>query len=253
MGDLVKTYRNSGTTNGLPPIILDYCWRIVEIDLLGIRRYLNEMRSSLGTNELITDLKRLWTGHPQTCSEFTQELYRSLTRQFGMAQNWFKRPPSVSPKASVNLLYKAVIREVQETFKYFSTDDSYDEEFDLEIYGELYHRIYDALFVVIYNAAKHGKPSKSLARYFSVEKDRDGRSYLILDISSEIKDTDNADDVNRMLQAATVDVLDAQVRENRSGIPKLRNLAESDENFKVEFLRCVSGRVTVALSYRMAY
>lgn len=252
MSDIVKVFRSQGATNNLPAVILEYCWRIVELDLSAIRSYIKEMKSKLAQNELYSDLKRLSLSDPQLCVAFTTDLQTALNKQFKVALNWFKRPPSVSPKADINLLYKAVIREVQETYQDFYTEADYDEEDDLQLFGEVYHRIYDALFVIIFNAAKHGRPGSPLERDFLFEKSRDERIHLILNISSQIRNEQSEIEVCSMLSPGPAEnISNAQTQENRSGIPKLYNLTLTDQNFSVEHINCAKRKVTIAVSYRM--
>lgn len=252
MSDLLKVFRNQGSTINLPTVLLEYCWRFVELDLLAIRNYIKEMKSILSPNDLSTDLKKSWIGQQNIPIAFSRELQTSLNNQFKMAQNWFKRPPSVAPKANINLLYKAVIKEVQETYPEFYTQVDYDEEDDLELFGEAYHRIYDAFFVIIFNAAKHGKSGAPLERTFLFEKGRHGQSYLVLSISSEIKEDHLEVDVASMLHVGHAeDIVNAQMHENRSGIAKLYNLTMTDNNLCVELIKCSNNKVTVALSYRI--
>ena len=252
MSDLAKVYRTQGATNNLPAVILEYCWRIVELDLSAIRSYIKEMKSKLAQNDLNADLKRLSYSQPQLCVAFATDLQTALNKQFKVALNWFKRPPSVSPKANINLLYKAVIKEVQETYQDFYTDADYDEDDDLELFGEVYHRIYDALFVIIFNAAKHGKHGSPLERNFRFEKSHDGKTHLILNISSHIRDYQRESDIRNMLSPGPAEnITNAQTQENRSGIPKLYNLTLTDQNFSVEHINCADRKVTIAVSYRM--
>lgn len=253
MTDLVKFFRVQGATNSLPTVLLEYCWRIVEFDLIAIRSYIKEMKAQLAINELQNELRKSGYSSPQASAAFFKDLQVAAGKQFKLAQNWFKKPPSVSPKADVNLLYKAVIMEVKETFSDFNTEAEYNEEDIFELYGDAYHRIYDALFVIIYNAAKHGKPKASLERSFLFEKDRADKTYLILNISSIISDSQSDADVNSMLELApNEDIVNAHMHENRSGIPKLHNLKMTDENFSIEHVKCLGRKVTVAISYRMA-
>lgn len=255
MADLIKFFRTQGATSSLPTVLLEYCWRMVEIDLLSIRNYIKQLKSKVALNELNTEIRKVWTGPPQLNGAFARDLQLSINKQFKMAQNWFKRPPSVSPKTNINLLYKAVIKEVQETFNEFQTDSDYDEDDELELFGEVYHRIYDALFVIIFNAAKHGSPGVPLERTFSFERDRLGTLYLLLNISSKIRDDQSESDVNNQLLRpdSREDISNAHMHENRSGIPKLYNLTMADENFAVECISCSGRKVTIAISYRMTY
>ena len=253
MTDLVINFNAQAGGSSLPVLLLEYCWRIVDLDLAAIQKFIKEMKSKLAQNDLSSDLKSTWSGPPQVSIAFARDMQTGLNRQFKMAQNWFKRPSSVSPKTDINLLYKAVVSEVQETYPEFLTEADYDEEGELQLFGEVYHRIYDALYVVIFNAAKHGKSGVPLERDFLFEKDRTGRTHLILNISSYIRNSDDDKGINSMLYPGPIEnISDAQLRENRSGIPKLYNLTMADESFSVEYLKCLNRKVTIAISYRMS-
>ncbi|RGB48959.1 hypothetical protein DW209_21830 [Enterobacter hormaechei] len=164
---------------------------------------------------------------------------------------WFKRPLSVSPKASLSLLYKAVVAEVKETFINFDADTAFDEEDDIELVGGPYHVLYDAFYVVIYNAAKHGKPSTNLEKSFKISR---AERKVIVMISSDIKDEDNEDEINDRLKiTADSDIDNAQSSEERSGIRKLYHLQRNDPKFQIETIICANRKVTISVSYSLEH
>ncbi|TKF78425.1 hypothetical protein FCV62_12300 [Vibrio kanaloae] len=164
---------------------------------------------------------------------------------------WFKKPQSVSPKASLNLLYKAVVDEVQQSFPNFEPDTSFEEDQDIVLMGGAYHVIYDALYVIVYNAAKHGKPEGQITRTIEQGKDKIS-AYISISFSSEIKDNVCEQDVNRKLEVSdgcTID--DAQVIENRSGIKKLHHLQKYEANFQLVKTNCENRQVNIQMIYRL--
>ncbi|XIH66360.1 hypothetical protein C1N59_20965 (plasmid) [Pantoea sp. SGAir0183] len=164
---------------------------------------------------------------------------------------WFKRPLSVSPKASLSLLYKAVVAEVKETFPQFDADTKFDEENDIELVGGPYHVLYDAFYVVIYNAAKHGKPSSDLARKFEIDEKL---SKVVVTISSDLKEEDSVINVNERLKITSEsDIDNAQSSEERSGIRKLYHLQRNDSKFRIEKIISENRQVTISVSYSLEH
>ena len=114
---------------------------------------------------------------------------------------WFKRPISVSPKASLSLLYKAVVAEVRETFPNFDADTDFEENEDIELVGGPYHVLYDAFYVVVYNAAKHGHPDGEIDREFGILHDHERRRRaVVVTITSDIRDDASEEFVNERLR-----------------------------------------------------
>ncbi|MBW0278811.1 hypothetical protein B4O99_04515 [Shewanella xiamenensis] len=166
---------------------------------------------------------------------------------------WFKKPQSVSPKASVSLLYKAVVSEVQQSYEQFNPDTDFDEKTDIELYGGVYHIFYDALYIIIFNAAKHGKLNGKISRKFTIEESNQDKK-VYFEIMSEISDVDDDEYVSERLKIQPDDDLNnAQLIENRSGIKKLHNLKLIDKNFNIEIIECKNRIVKTAFSYKLGY
>lgn len=74
----------------------------------------------------------------------------------------------LTEKASLGLLFRAVVAEVQSPYPQFepAVDDSGD---DIELFGGAYHVLYDSFYVAVFNAAKHGKCNGRVDRRFIVE------------------------------------------------------------------------------------
>ena len=103
------------------------------------------------------------------------------------------------------------------------------------------------MFVVIYNAAKHGKENSYLSSHISY----DLRSQLIdFELVSEIKDKDTESEINQRLHiSGDEDIETAQLIENNSGIKKLYNLDRYDEYFTLSKIKCYDRKVHVSFNY----
>jgi hypothetical protein len=254
--NIAREYLESKSTSSIPIIITEYCWRIAEHDLKEINAFLKNQKSSLVANDLLGEI-RLSAGWSNRASagDFCKELVRAIDERFLTLYTWFKRPANVAPKASLSLLYKAVVAEVQETFSEFSTQTNFDEEKDVEIAGGAYHIIYDSFYVVIFNAAKHGKQGSELEREFQIFDNPLRRGKILsLTIISKIRDSDSEEEVkSRLIITGTEDVSDAQVSEDRSGIRKLYNLQDLNSNFAIGEIACRNRKVSINMMLELEH
>ena len=122
-------------------------------------------------------------------------------------------------------LLDAVLDEVKGHFPHYSPKIERYGLSDVELIGAYYHHLYDYLYVVIYNAAKHGRPDGRLLEeinFTSVSQ----RQRLEVIIASEIKPSDNIEHVKQNVTSAlSGSIEDAMVVEGRSGIKKLLRMS----------------------------
>jgi len=248
---IAKDFMETRDTNNTILIILEYCWRLAEVDLKNVNRFLKSKRSELINAALLEEMKLCTPLLQNTSRDFAREVQATINEKLTSMYGWFKRPLSVSPKASLSLLYKAVVAEVKETFPQFDADTKFDEENDIELVGGPYHVLYDAFYVVIYNAAKHGKPSSDLARKFEIDEKS---SKVLVTISSDLKEEDSDISVNERLKITSdSDIDNAQSSEERSGIRKLYHLQRNDSKFKIEKIISENRQVTISVSYSLEH
>ncbi|UVM51571.1 hypothetical protein LOY38_05870 [Pseudomonas sp. B21-015] len=253
---IAKDFSEHKVTNNSSQIIVEYCWRIVEVDLKSVNSFLKSQKQILIQNDLLNSIKLNTPGRLQeTFRDFNRDLMRQIDEKLIAMYGWFKRPVSVSPKASLSLLYKAVIEEVRETFTEFHADTHFEEKNDIELMGGPYHILYDAFYVVVYNAAKHGKPGGKVERNFGITKwssTRPGKAEVI--ISSIIKDEEDESTVAERLRVKPGDDIDnAHLDEVRSGIRKLYQLERTDTNFHIEDISCKDRKVVIRISYDLEH
>jgi len=254
MKDMVADFQANRRVDGSLQIIAEYCWRIAEVDLKAINAYLKNQKTSLINHDLINSIKL--TGDYRlrgTAKDFSRDLQRRINDKLSIMYGWFKRPQSVAPKASLGLLYKAVVAEVAHVFRGFCPETDFDESDDIEIEGGAYHVLYDAFYVIVFNAAKHGKEYGRVCRHFNVINQH-GKVAIQIEISSENKDGHDDDSVNKKLKLpSAADIDNAQMHEDRSGIVKLYHLEKYDKRFNIEKINCENKKVLIKFHYELVH
>ncbi|GFD76976.1 hypothetical protein KUL113_63960 [Tenacibaculum sp. KUL113] len=250
---LIDHYNSCGNIYGVETIIAEACWRIAEVDLKSFNSYIKGRKPNFLAEPPLSSSKNLnlTPEGMEVTRELERELRTLIAEKLTTICAWFKKPQSASPKASLSLLYKAVVSEVQQTFFDFKPDTDFKEEDDIELYGGVYHIFYDALYVIIFNAAKHGKSNGNLLREFYISTENN-RRHLRFRVLSEIKDEDDEKYVLSRLEVKQGENLQfAQVIENRSGIKKLYHLQLVDSKFSLEKVNCEERHVITEFSYEL--
>jgi len=250
-------YSETKSTDSLIHIITDYCWRLAESDLLVITSYIKSQKEALKHLNLLD--AAITAAKPYDCrlaADFKRDLVRVIDNKLSSMYGWFKRPSNVAPKASLALLYDAVVGEVRDTIPQFNPQTDASPHGDIELVGGVYHIMYDSLAVVVSNAAKYGDPQRPVKRTFSIINSGSERNEkrLIVEISSFICPGEKSEDVAKIIEqrkAANFD--DANLYQGRSGIPKLMQLANIRQDFAVDFLGVVGNEVHVRFSYVLVH
>ncbi|QXH47723.1 hypothetical protein KSS93_07390 [Pseudomonas xanthosomatis] len=256
--NLIKDYFDPRSSRPIIPTLTEYCWRLAEVDLKNIISYMKGQKGNLISADLLAEIKAgNYTRNisSELVKEFVREITHNVTEKLSTMNTWFKRPVSVSPKASLSLLYKAVVAEVKETFPEFDPNTDYNEMNDIELVGGPYHVIYDAFYVVVYNAAKHGQPAGEVEKEFLVSRTLNGvTGELKITIASDIKDYQTEQYVSERLKLQPGDDIDnAHLSEGRSGIRKLHQIERSDKKFKVREVSCRNRKVYVSFTYGLEH
>ena len=247
---LVKDFQENRSSISSPQILIEYCWRLLEVDLSGFNAYLK--KNKVAFLEMPTYSRGAFL-YNECYKEFCRDLTYLISNKLLAMHGWFKRPISVSPKASLSLLYKAVVSEVAGFFNDFVVNTDFEEVDDIELVGGAYHVLYDAFYVVIFNAAKHGKKGGEINKFLGFLRS-EGQRKVLIRISSEIRDEESEELVNSRLRVNPEDdIAGAQMREDRSGIKKLYNLQKTDPYFGIEEIVCRDRKVTVAMTYSLEH
>lgn len=231
MYEILAIYSKRTGVIRLPSLIIDYCWRLAENDLSNTKKLLSEKKSSHGVfsyTPKINDhiLKKKF-------SKFSQEVNSLTSKKFGLMASWFNKPNYASPSTDIYMLFNAVISEVKENVSHFNPKiDLGDRIFTIN--GGTYYVIYDALYILIHNAAYHGKPDGRVQ--FFVSK-AEGRSSIIIKIITEIDVNDDFLNVQKKIETELINSDDdAHIIEGKSGIKKLKKLENEGSISDVIFI-----------------
>lgn len=219
--EILDSYIRNENSLEIPYIATDYCWRLVEEDLSVFRKDLMSIKSKWAVFRYAG--KNVQALRELGLNDFCQELNAVTADHFRTISSWFSKPSIASPSADLYLLFRAVVSEIKSYFPEFDPRIN-SEQGDLVITGGAYFVIYDALYIIIYNAAKYGDKSGRLS--FDVHYDfADNGKLVTICITSDISRGDSMDAIKRSVEyAASLNFDDAHVVEGRSGIKKLKRM-----------------------------
>ncbi|NVC29603.1 hypothetical protein FCU42_20985 [Vibrio parahaemolyticus] len=229
--EILRIYSKRTGVVRLPSVIIDYCWRLAEFDLVTTKKLLSERKSSHGVFSYSP--KHGSSTHKRQYSKFSQEVNSLTSQKFGLMASWFNKPTYASPSTDIYLLFNAVISEVKDSFPEFEPKiDLGDKIFTIN--GGTYYVIYDALFVLIHNAAKHGKPDGRIHFKVSILEERINairiELYAELDSYEAVtKALDNIEEAQLLAKG------DADDYESKSGIRKLKKLENEGSISELSF------------------
>jgi len=242
--NLMLSFFTHGSNIQLNNLLIEYCWRLIEVDLKNVNQYLNTTQSKV----LLLTNAPIVAYNQDFLNSFYKNLKEIVRENFSTVLEWFKRPQSVAPKAEVALLIKAVISEVESAGVRLNYNDEQLVS-NLVLFGGAYHVVYDALYVIMSNAAIHGDSEKKLdilIKFDEINKQ------IIISISSYILSNESEININERLKPPKdIDIMKAQTYEGKSGIPKLYHLENTDTNFSIEELVSMDSKVRVTISYKV--
>ena len=250
-----QDYTNTTSIAGIDQTMIDYCWRLAELDLVAVTRFLRAQQTAIKNEEFLLNelVPAAAPCDARLADAFRRELQLSIDRKLADMFGWFKRPSIVAPMATVSLLFAATVAEVKDSIPDFNPQaeaDSSKEE--IELVGDFYHLIYDSLAIVVRNAAKYADRNQPLKRNFEIVRDRGKR--LVVEFSSSIKATDDPAVVSAEIEARKqADFQDANMYENKSGISKLLLLAHNQPKFVMEQYEVVGNEVRVRFIYALEH
>ncbi len=227
-------------------IVIEYCWRILEIDLAEISKKIRTLSKDFYDTKLLDEIKK--KHNTQIVNNSISNFDINFRDNLNQTINWFKRPPNVSPKAPVNLLVQAVIEEVKEfnKIKYENLEQRFKvkDAHDYEIIGSSFLLLYDALYVMFFNALKHGSEKEDIFLHI----DNFHNKKIDFEVISSIKLNDDESEINKKLACDLQKIETANLFENRSGMVKIYHMAKYNNNFKINHAFCEHGKVKVSVS-----
>lgn len=206
------------------PDVYALCWDLIERDLAQIRRYLlrtlyRQMAEHLAHRYSELSHEQKVVGQP-----YFAELQSALINRVQEVCGWFIRPVFRRDNYDLRTLIDStisIIRELDDDFLFFE-EVKLDES--VAINRGSFEVIGDILFVLIGNAAKHGKRGGRV--YIECITVEESEPVIILEVTSEVG---SKDDFNRHLAriqdafevSSVADLASAAVEEGFSGIRKI--------------------------------
>lgn len=234
--EILSIYSKRSGVIRLPSLIIDFCWRLVEYDLHKTKKLLSERKSSFGVFSYTPKSHSL--SMKRTFSQFTKEVNTITGHKFGLMASWFNKPSYASPSTDIYLLFNAVVSEVKDSVENFEPKIDLGERI-FPLNGGSYYVIYDALYILIHNAAKHGRSNGRIN--FAITQQEEKNS-LRLALISEIKFIEDVfivnDNIEKYLLAADEDsnnIDDAHIIEGNSGLKKLKKLEKDGSISNISF------------------
>jgi hypothetical protein len=249
-----NVFAETKSVEGLDQVIIDYCWRLAECDLIAATRYLKTQQVPLKNFRFLKNelLPSVVPADAKLAEYFRRELELSIDIKLAAMFGWFKRPSIVAPKASLSLLFDAIVAEIKDTIPDFNPQEDENSNGEIELVGGVYHIVYDSLAVVVANAAKHGDRSRPVYRNFEITLGK--QKQLIVKISSSICPKDDPTEVSAIIEErknAKFD--DANLYQGKSGISKLMLLANNRQDFSLEQYAVLGNEVHVRLAYDLEH
>lgn len=218
--DVYNSYIESGDQLAISHLIADHCWRIIEEDLLSIRKYLGENKQKSAI--LSIENLRLVNQYHYEIIEFCREVNSITGDKFRLISDWFKKPSIASPSTELNILIRAVVAETKEQNECFDPVIQVPEN-SFTIEGGRYHAVYDALYILVVNAAKHGDSNGPIV----FQADLAAVNQLCITVESKV--CEQSDVITAKMQIEenlASDFSDAHSIDRKSGIRKLKQLEE---------------------------
>lgn len=247
-------YGETKSTEGVDQIIIDYCWRLAENDLIAVTRYLRAQQAPLKHLKFLENevLPAAVPADQRLADSFQRELELLIDRKLTAMFGWFKRPSIVAPKASLTLLFDAIVAEVRDTIPDFQLEAEDGDIGNAELVGGVYHLVYDSLAVVVTNAAKHGdrhRPARRKLQFLGGKEKQ-----LIVELTSFISPGQDPNTVAAVIeQRKQADYLDANLYQGKSGISKLKLLQHMRHDFWLQQYEVIGNEVHVRLAYALEH
>ena len=252
--NISNNYVETIATDDVCQTIIDYCWRLAELDLVAVIRYLKAQQTPLKNESFLDEelMPAAASVNPRLADTFRRELELTIDRKLSTMFGWFKRPSIVAPKAFVSLLFAATVAEVKDTIPDFDPQNADNSEEEIELVGSFYHLVYDSLAIVVGNAAKYADRSRALKRKFKIVPGQEKR--LVVEICSSISPADDPAEVSDHIEMRkNADFQNANLYDKKSGISKLLLLASNRQDFALDQYAVVGDQVQVRLIYALEH
>ena len=204
------------------PDIFSLCWDCIETDLAQLRRYILAEFYQRVTYHLEQQLEAFSPQQRSFVYPYSAELKRVIEARVREICGWFIRPVFRRDRYSLKMLAMStlsIVRELDAQYAFVENVDIQEGVFlnrgSFDVFG-------DALFVLIGNAARHGRKDGRI----DVSARKLGENAAIVDVISELCPGASYEETFNRIEAATrgESIARSAVEEGFSGIGKLIGL-----------------------------
>jgi len=206
------------------PDLYALCWDCIEPDLAQLRRYL--LRELLPRENAA--LMSIWSNlNPRSravAHNGFQHLGMTLQNKIHEVCGWFIRPVFRRDSYSLRMLITSTLSIVRELDENYEFEEDIDVSDDLTLNRASFDVFGDLLFVVLGNAAKHGKRKGTIKVTSTSTVDDNGETIIAVDVRSLVDDLEvhelAVDRIQSAMQIDAKEIDKAAVGEGFSGLGK---------------------------------
>lgn len=222
LGELAKSLAGSQQVSVIAARIHDYCWLLFESDLKRTRAAVEDLQRDFVVR--VEDHLCERADLDRKLGDRIRLINTTMQQKFEVVRSWFTRPTNQSPSASIGLLFDAVRDEVEHRFPNFRPEVVVTGEPDVDLIGHRFHFFYDALYILVGNAAQHGKGDGTLSIDVSTILDDQNGIAISVAVQSDLRPDARDRDSARIDDAMIAEIGDAVLNNRNSGIRKLRDM-----------------------------
>jgi hypothetical protein len=217
----------SGASYDIFPDLYALCWDCVESDLAQLRLYMMREFYPRAISRLNDLYENLPPDRRPVARPYVQIVQDTLRDRVQQVCGWFIRPVFRRDRYNLKMLALStlsIVRELDDRYA-FTEEVNIPDEISLNRGG--FDLFGDMLFVLVHNAARHGKPDGRIK--VSANQLGDFLKTVILEISSEVSDLEHYKEATSRVKSALDlseqhEITEAAVGEGFSGLRKLAGL-----------------------------
>lgn len=226
VANMAINFSREGQLSVLPQYVEHVSWLTFEGELEHLQRVLRSLRPKWGT---FSTEAATWSSLTVQTNRFMSRVNSTTDANFKTCIGWFKKPNNISPSALFSDILRLVLAEAKDAFPDFQPALKETGLSDLTLGGAMYYRVYDALYILISNAAEHGKRNGTLTVDLRVRSYRSGRSASVR-IISELRASDSVARVQDRVKATLSQSAErADLLSKRSGLLKMELMQRRGE------------------------
>ncbi|WP_157081291.1 hypothetical protein [Novosphingobium naphthalenivorans] len=222
LADLARSLAGSQQVSQVAARIHDYCWLLFESDLKRTRGAVEDLQRDFVVR--VEDHLCDRTDLDRKLGDRIRLINTTMQQKFEVVRSWFTRPTNQSPSASIGLLFDAVREEVEHRFPNFRPEVVITGEPEVDLIGHRFHFFYDALYILVGNAAQHGKGDGTLSIDVSTVVDDQNGIEVSVAVQSDLRPEARDRDTARINGAMIAEIGDAVLNNRNSGIRTLRDM-----------------------------